>query len=346
MERIFDYEWSRGNLLGKGSYSSVYKGIYKGSDNKFINKNTIIAIKIMNIKNLSKKGMEVVNDEIKVMRIIRRDPHPNIVGCFDVFQDSDNVYIIMEYCDSGTLRTILKKPLKERYVQYYFMQLTDGLKYLDNYNILHRDIKPKNILLANNRRTIKIADFGFAKSTDKGGMSLHETMCGSPLYMAPEIIGNNSYNNQTDLWSIGMILFEMLYGYHPLNNCTSLADIKETIETETIMIPPIKNTNKTVSLECLTFLSRLLQKDAKNRMDWEEFFSHKWNSRSDRPKSENIVNATFHPTLTSNSGGEEEVDDKYESKIMSKNVEIIEDYIDSINEKNRTNNVFHMEFDP
>lgn len=165
----------------------------------------------------------------------------------------------MEYCDSGDLRTYLKKPIKEKWCQFFFCQLANGLKYLDKYNILHRDIKPKNILLTNKKKVLKIADFGFAKKQSKN-IKLHETICGSPLYMAPEIMENNKYNNQTDLWSIGMILYEMLYGFHPYESCKNIRQLLSMIDHGIIEIPPKNTQNKNISIECLDLLQKLLQK--------------------------------------------------------------------------------------
>ena len=269
MPVIGNYEFKMDNehLLGKGSFSYVYKG-------KCINNNNDVAVKIINLENMTVKARSIINDEAEIMESIKYNPHPNIVECYDVLFENDTVYIIMEYCDSGNLGSIIKKPIKEEYVQFYFSQLANGLKYLYDNNIIHRDIKPRNILLTNSRRVLKIADFGFAKKTINN--SLYETMCGSPMYMAPEIMGKQNYNKQTDLWSIGMILYEMLYGYHPYRSCKSLPEIKDAIGNNSLEIPPADNKNKDVSLECLNLLRKLLQKDVGNRITWDDFFHHPW----------------------------------------------------------------------
>ena len=188
--RSKDYE------LGRGSFSVVYLGVYDGPTNNYIKNGTKVAIKIIKTVNITQKAKSILEDEIYIMNLIKSDPHPNIVGCFDVIKTTNETYIIMEYCDSGDLKGILKFPIKEKYTQFYFCQLANGLKFLDKHNIIHRDIKPKNILLTNNRRTLKIADFGFAKKTKAN--SMHESICGSPLYMAPEIMNNNTYNNNNN----------------------------------------------------------------------------------------------------------------------------------------------------
>jgi serine/threonine protein kinase len=262
------YEMFTDIFLGKGSFSIVYKGGH-------ITSGTQVAIKVINVKNLTASSKKIIEDEIKIMEIIEENPHPNIVECFDVVRTDEKIYLIMEYCDSGDLRSILKNPIKEKYTQFYFSQLANGLKYLDMHNIIHRDIKPRNILLTNKRKVLKIADFGFAKQSHKS-INMYDTMCGSPLYMAPEIMERVSYNKQTDLWSIGIILYEMLYGIHPLEQCKNISSLKNTISTQQIPIPPKNNTNKSVSRECLSLLEMLIQKDVNNRITWEDFFDHSW----------------------------------------------------------------------
>ncbi|AYV82311.1 MAG: serine/threonine protein kinase [Homavirus sp.] len=274
MISIGNYTLYTDKILGIGTFSKVYQGVYNGESKKNINNNTLVAIKMIKTYKLTSKAKKIIEDEINIMNLIKEDPHPNIVECYDVLRDNKKVYIILEYCDSKDLATIMKKPIKESYTQFYFSQLANGLRYLDGKNIIHRDIKPKNILLTNNRRVLKIADFGFARQAKHE--DLHETICGSPLYMAPEITGSNSYNKQTDLWSIGMILYEMLYGHHPFNRCKTMDDLKYKIETTEIIIPPKENKNIDVNPDCLALLRQLLQKNVRYRITWEQFFSHPW----------------------------------------------------------------------
>lgn len=277
MHKIGSYEIYKNEFLGKGSFSSVYKGRYIGSNRQKIKYGKDIAAKIINTSKMSSKTLKVMDDEIDIMNMIKENPHPNVVECFDVIRTGDKIYIFMELCDSGDLRTILRKPIKEKYTQFYFSQLANGLKYLDQHNIIHRDIKPRNILLTNQRRILKIADFGFAKQTKE--ISLYETICGSPMYMAPEILDKESdkYDGKTDLWSIGMILYEMLYGVHPYHGCKSIPELQEKNKSDIqIIIPPEDTSNTSVSDECLSLLQQLLQKSATNRITWSDFFNHPW----------------------------------------------------------------------
>ena len=265
------------NKLGKGAFSSVYKGRYNGPHNKYLKHEDVVAIKIINVYGLNYKDFEIVNNEIGIMNMLKENPHPNIIKCVDTLQTDKCAYIIMELCDSGDLSTIMINPIKENCVKSYFVQLINGLKFLHLHNFIHRDIKPRNILLTNNKKILKIADLGFAKIVK--GHLLKEKMCGSPLYMAPEIMNNDVYNDQSDLWSVGMILYEMLYGIHPYENCKTLNDLKTVVNTTTIKIPPDKNINNikiNLSNECMDLLYKLLQKNTILRITWEEFFDNKW----------------------------------------------------------------------
>lgn len=280
----YEYKMSESHFLGEGAFSKVYLGTYTGLTTRYIKHNTLVAIKIINTLKLNEKSLKVLEDEIIIMNIIKNDPHENIVVCYDIFRESNKVYIILEYCDSGDMRNILVgKPIKELYVKYYFNQLVKGLKYLYNKNILHRDIKPRNILLSDNKKTLKLADFGFAKqSLIRSQNQLYDTICGSPLYMAPEIM-TKSYNNQTDLWSVGMILYEMLYGSHPYGHCKNIPELHGEIDKE-LYIPPLNNTNTNVSDECLKLLTTLLQKNVDKRINWDNFFKNSWTKLKDEPK--------------------------------------------------------------
>jgi serine/threonine-protein kinase ULK/ATG1 len=323
IDRIGEYEYtvSKESLLGKGSFSKVYKGIYTGPTTDLIEKDTPVAIKIINTSTLSPKSLRILEDESDIMRTLKKNPHPNIVRCYDIYHKYNSIFIVMEYCDSGDLKKILKKPIKEEYVRFYFLQFAHGLKHLHDNNIIHRDIKPRNILLTNSKKTLKIADFGFARYSNDN--SLYDTICGSPLYMAPEIMKNKGYNIQTDLWSIGMILYEMLYGFHPYHSCKSIQELKNTIDAKEIDIPPINTPNNDISKECLDLLRYLLQKDVKKRISWEDFLSYPWLT-SETLIGYPIINAGSTPVSQTICISPDD---------SSSTINIIEDYCDSVSSK-------------
>ena len=267
-ERILKdrYRFVQANAIGRGSFSKVYEGIDLQTDLR-------VAIKRIQLRSMSDKIRMHLDDEIKILRSI---DHPNIVKTYDVDMDDDAVYIIMEYCTGGDFsKLVSRSPLRESKVRYYIDQLMKGLAYLREHHILHRDLKPANLLLTEENRIIKIADFGFAKII--GENTLMETMCGSPLYMAPEIIGiglgnGETYSEKSDLWSIGVILYQCLYGRLVFGEASTYDELVKAIRTAPVVYP--KNIH--VSAEALDLLSGLLQKDPILRFTWVEFFTHRW----------------------------------------------------------------------
>ena len=187
--------------IGKGSFSFVFKGWHKKSNNN-------VAIKKINLSSLSMNMKYHIKSEIAIMEKLE---HSNIIQLYDVIYKDECVYLIMEFCPLGDLSKFLNnKPLKEKYCWKFIKQIADATEYLLSNNILHRDLKPQNIMLFDTYH-IKLSDFGFAKILKKDD-SMYNTICGSPIYMAPEIIKHNNYDIKTDLWSIGVSMYEIIVG--------------------------------------------------------------------------------------------------------------------------------------
>ena len=256
--------------IGKGSFSTVYKGY---------NRETleIVAIKQIDIDSNNKKLVNRLNIEIEIMKKLN---HKNIIKLIDVYNDSDGcVYIIMEYCSNNNLTKFIKnRAMKEKHVLRIMKQIFAGLKYLISNNIAHRDLKPQNILLDENLN-VKISDFGFAKIFKENNLT--QSLCGSPLYMAPEIMKYKKYTIKADLWSLGIILFELLVGNPPYIAKTHI-ELMKKIDCDPIIIPSYCN----ISLEVQDLIYNLLQKNADNRISWDELFEHPWISRH------NLINNT------------------------------------------------------
>ena len=246
--------------IGKGSFSTIYKG-YSTKNNQ------VYAIKEIVVD--KKQNKSLVKRELSVLKTL---DHPSIVKLHDVIIDTNynNIYFVLDYYPKGDFAKFLdNKPLKEKFCRKYLKQLSQGLEYLLSKDILHRDLKPQNILLTN-EYNIKITDFGFAKQIDKN--ALINTLCGSPMYMAPEIINKKEYDIKSDLWSVGVILYEMVYGEVPYNVGTFVELIKKINKAD--IKYNIKNIH--VSDDCLELMCSLLTKDPEYRINWEEFFCHKW----------------------------------------------------------------------
>lgn len=301
---IGDYEYTRNDWLGSGSFATVYKGRHKDTKQ-------IVAIKEINLKRLGKehdavKIMQNLKSEIDTMRILI---HPNVLRLEDVVSDGINIYMILEYCDGGDLLSYIRahkklqkknNGLSEAESRMIASQIAEGLRYMHSIGIAHRDLKPQNILLSKCPKNtknmkgnlkdvvIKIADFGFAKAMETSQVT--QTICGSPLYMAPEVLAMKSYTNKADLWSYGTILYELLTGQPPFqaNNIIELGEKHKAVQC--VKLPQ----NITVSQECRDLVSALLVTDAEKRVSWEHFLENPWINLSTYQKQIIRCNTTHY----------------------------------------------------
>jgi serine/threonine protein kinase len=262
------------NMIGKGAYAEVFEG-FRRDENK-----TPVAIKVIPRSKLNDKLMNSLEQEINIMKGIR---HANIIRLYDVHRSKRHFYLVMERCTGGDLAQYLrteKNPLPEPVAHKFLTDLAFGLNILNKKNLVHRDLKPANLMLstkstANELGLLKIADFGFAREIQPNDMA--ETLCGSPLYMAPEILEGKRYDAKADLWSVGTIMFEMLFGRPPYQ-ATSMADLLRKIKTTTLMYP-----NGVVSSAAIHLLQGLLQPNPQNRMTFVQFFNHPYLNLKARP---------------------------------------------------------------
>lgn len=177
----------------------------------------------------------------------------------------------MELCNAGDLSTYIKRhgSLPEGTCKYFLTQLAMGMKYLRDNNVSHFDLKPSNLLLTKKPSVqLKIADFGFAQHLNLG--EANSTIKGSPLYMAPEILIQNSYDPSADLWSIGVILYECLFGKAPYSSRTLDELLMKIKKAKKIELP----TNIRISSDCKDLLLRLLVHDPNKRINFIDFFNH------------------------------------------------------------------------
>lgn len=247
--------------LGKGSYSVVYGGIHKITNHP-------IAVKHIT-KSLVKNGiLEKLVVEIDILKYIS---HPNIIHLIDVVVSGKSIYIILEYCGGDLSQFLQQNPrgINETVATNFTKQICEALKIFNELGIIHRDLKPQNILMSDisEMATLKIADFGFAKFAS--GEDLSNTVCGSPLYMAPEIMKNQSYNESVDLWSLGIILWEMLTGKVPYR-AKGWPDLVNKINGPRPSFPE----NINISDDCWNLLDRLLQVDIDQRITFNDFYNH------------------------------------------------------------------------
>ena len=249
-------------VLGKGTFSVVKLA----TD---IRTNEKLAIKILEKNKIkSSRDYNRINREINILKKIN---HLNVVQVFEIKEDLDKYYIIMEYCEKGELFDLIlsKRKLSEDESAYYFYQLVNGLEYIHLNNIMHRDLKPENLLLTKND-ILKIIDFGL--SNFNPGDNLLSTPCGSPCYASPEMVSGKKYNGFTnDVWSIGIILYAMIYGYLPFENLDNNNNALFKKIKECKVDYPKNN-----CLLALDLIKQILVPDFKQRIIISEIKKHKF----------------------------------------------------------------------
>ena len=263
--------------IGAGSFAKVY--LAKNSEGNYR------ALKSIDLSIISdEKKLRVVRE----LEISKEMNHPNVVQCFEVIKTDKQWFIVCEYCNAGTFSEIIKQfknldnDMREAYGHYYLTQLKDALQYLHNKNIIHRDLKPANILVTRkksakysiNNEVVKLADFGLARYFEQETDTMNATICGTPIYMSPELVLHNKYNIKADLWSFGVIMYEMMYATNPYNYPKTTYVLIDKMKNAKI---PFKNT---LTPQCIDLLQKLLQVDHKKRISWEDFFVHDWFSMS------------------------------------------------------------------
>ena len=251
-------------VLGKGSFGIVYRGFFEKDHSK------IVAVKVTPLEKISNdlKFLELLKREIEIMQSI---DHPNVVRMYAATRTSRNLYMFLEYCRDGDIKELLKTKrghLSESEALLYFRQIIEGFKVLYQNKIIHRDIKPANILI--HEGVAKITDFGFARVID-GDMekSGQFSKVGTPLYMSPQILNDQKFSAKTDIWSLGMMLYEMLYGRTPWT-ADSPYRLYENINTQCLDFPekPVR------SQEVKDLLKLMLIVEDKERISWLELFNH------------------------------------------------------------------------
>ncbi|XP_028071138.1 serine/threonine-protein kinase ATG1c-like isoform X2 [Camellia sinensis] len=253
-----------GRQIGSGSFSVVWHARHKVHG-------TEVAIKEIHMGRLNKKLQESLMSEIV---ILRQTNHPNIIRLHDIIEETGRIHLVLEYCRGGDLSIYIQQRqgrVPEATAKYFMQQLAAGLQILRDNNIIHRDLKPQNLLLSTNtdNAVLKIADFGFARSLQPRGLA--ETLCGSPLYMAPEIMQLQKYDPKADLWSVGAILFQLVTGKTPFTGNNQIQLLQNIMKSTELQFPPNK---KDLSSDCLDLCQKLLRRNPVERLTFEEFFNH------------------------------------------------------------------------
>lgn len=249
-------------VIGRGALSVVYLA-------KDTLKSINYAIKEMKKEVLMERlgSLEPVYNEIDIhSRLI----HKNIIKVHNVYEDNDSIKIILEHASQGSLHTYIKrsKGLTEKKAFDFFIQAASAIHFLHLNNIIHRDLKPENFIIGD-KDDLKLCDFGWSNRIFS---STRDTICGTVEYMAPEIVNRQQYDKAIDIWSLGILLYELIHKHSPFN--TNKIDNNNPYE----IMAKIKNDNvlfeKDISRDCQDIIKRMLEKDQKKRITIDEIFKH------------------------------------------------------------------------
>ncbi|KAJ3518372.1 hypothetical protein NMY22_g13713 [Coprinellus aureogranulatus] len=224
-----------------------------------------VAVKEIQLSNIPKGELPEIMSEIDLLKNLH---HANIVQYKGFVKTRDFLYIILELCENGSLHSILKKfgKFPENLVAVFISQVLEGLLYLHDQGVIHRDIKGANILTDKNG-TVKLADFGVAAKT--GGV-MDAAVVGSPYWMAPEVIEQSGATTASDIWSVGCVVIELLEGHPPYHNLDPMPALFRIVQDD---CPPIPEGASPVVKD---FLYHCFQKDCNLRISARKLLRHPW----------------------------------------------------------------------
>lgn len=261
-ENILMQRYEMGKLLGKGSFAKVYHA-------RSVKTLQNVAIKVIDKNKILKCGpMDQISREIAVMKLVK---HPNIVQLYEVMATKTKIYFVLEYVKGGELfNKVQRGRLKEEVARKYFQQLITAIDFCHSRGVYHRDLKPEN-LLVDESRNLKISDFGLSALPDcKRQDGLLHTSCGTPAYVAPEVISRKGYDGaKADIWACGVILYVLLAGYLPFHD-KNLVDMYKKIYKAELKWP------SWFSSDIRKFLRSLLHPNPNARISITEIMEHPW----------------------------------------------------------------------
>ena len=274
LKRKHPRSYTKGKFLGKGGFAKCYEAIDMETQE-------VYALKVVAKATLVKQRAKAkLVSEIQIHKVLE---HPRIVRCYSHFDDTDNVYILLELCPNQSLNELLrrKKRFAEPEAAHYILSLVEGLQYLRKHNVIHRDLKLGNLFLGS-QMELKIGDFGLAAKLEFEGQK-RLTICGTPNYIAPEILESSQSTSSprvpsttghslpVDVWSLGVILFTMLVGKPPFED----VDVKATyqrIRDNRYSFPETTYISSTAK----SLIGAILRLDPKQRPSLDDILGHPW----------------------------------------------------------------------
>lgn len=278
-------DFELGKTLGTGSFGRVRHALHRSS-------NEYVALKIL--KKSAVVKLKQVDHIMSEKNILKGISHPFIVSLKGSFQDSNNLYLALEYVPGGEFFTFLRRNVKlpANSARFYSAQIVSIFEYLHAYRIVYRDLKPENILI-DATGYLKVTDFGFAKIVN----SHTYTLCGTPEYIAPEVLLNKGHSTSVDFWCLGILIYEMLNGYPPFIGEDTLSVYQKILSGKIYF-------GKSVDVDAKFLIRNLLQADLTKRFgnlrngiadikECEWFKSISWTALLNKE-----ISAPFVPTLS------------------------------------------------
>uniref|UniRef100_A0AAR2LIV3 Protein kinase domain-containing protein n=1 Tax=Pygocentrus nattereri TaxID=42514 RepID=A0AAR2LIV3_PYGNA len=260
IKKIFEFK----EILGTGAFSEVVLAQERSTGKMF-------AVKCIPKKALKGKESSIEN-EIAVLRKIK---HENIVALEDIYESSDHLYLIMQLVSGGELfdRIVEKGFYTEKDASTLIRQVLDAVNYLHSMGIVHRDLKPENLLYFNphDGSKIMISDFGLSKMEGTGDVM--STACGTPGYVAPEVLAQKPYSKAVDCWSIGVIAYILLCGYPPFYDENDSKLFEQILKADYEFDAPYWDD---ISDSAKDFIGSLMEKDPAKRFTCEQALRHPW----------------------------------------------------------------------
>lgn len=250
----------KGKLLGKGGFARCY-------EMTDLSNNKMYAVKVIPQSRVSKPHQrDKITNEIELHRTLS---HKHVVKFSHYFEDQENIYIFLELCSRKSLAHIWKArhTLTEPEVRYYLRQIISGLKYLHSRGILHRDLKLGNFFI-NENMELRLGDFGLAAKLETVEQR-KKTICGTPNYLAPEVLNRQGHGTESDVWSLGCVMYTLMCGNPPFETL----DLKETYKC----IKEVRyNLPSTLSPAAQKLISGILQKNPSDRLTLDQILNHEF----------------------------------------------------------------------
>ncbi|KAK0145291.1 Serine/threonine-protein kinase PLK3 [Merluccius polli] len=259
--------YSKGKLLGKGGFARCY-------EMTDLTSNKMYAVKVIPQSRVSKPHQrDKITNEIELHKTLS---HKHVVKFSHHFEDQENIYIFLELCSRKSLAHIWKarRTLTEPEVRYYLRQIISGLKYLHNRGILHRDLKLGNFFI-NENMELRLGDFGLAAKLETVEQR-KKTICGTPNYLAPEVLNRQGHGTESDVWSLGCVMYTLMCGNPPFET----VDLKETYKC----IKEVRyNLPSNLSPAAHKLISSVLQKAPSNRLNLDQILGHEFFTKGFTP---------------------------------------------------------------